>query len=190
MSDGANKARKQASSFQGMIRDLVSGSGGKSRPAASAASDHALDAVPETGILRVRVPSRSAEQTIDVAELLRSVAASATATWKIQSRMEREQREQGFEAPKWLVRQLEAASDSLQALGVEAKDHSGEKYVPGLAVTVVAFQPKAGITFDVITETLKPSIFFKGVLIQPGEVVVSTPQAEPTETGEAATATS
>jgi hypothetical protein len=124
-----------------------------------------------------------------VAELLRAVAAAATATWKIQSRTEREQREQSYEAPKWLVRQLEAASDSLHALGVEAKDHSGEKYVPGLAVTVVAFQPKVGITFEVITETLKPSIFFKGALIQPGEIIVSTPQAEASESGEAATPT-
>lgn len=189
MSDRTDKDKHHAPSLPEMLRALVSGAGGESRLAGKAPLDHEPVAEPERSVLRVRVASRSAEKAIDVAELFRSVAAAATATWKIQSRIDREQREKGYEAPKWLVRQLEAASDSLHALGVEVKDHSGEKYVPGLAVTVVAFQPKAGITFDVITETLKPSIFFKGALIQPGEVVVSTPQAEATESGEAATPT-
>lgn len=173
----------------GMLRALVPAAGGDSPPAGQAPPGHEPSAVPEPGVLRVRVASRSTEQTIDVPELLRAVAAAATANWKIQSRMEREQQEQNYVAPKWLVRQLEASSDSLHALGVEAKDHSGEKYVPGLAVTVVAFQPKVGITFEVITETLKPSIFFKGALIQPGEVIVSTPPAEESKFGEAATPT-
>jgi len=133
--------------------------------------------------------SRDAGQVVEVSEVLHALAVAATAMWKLESRMHRQQQEQAYEAPKWLVRQLEAANDALLAIGVEAKDHSGEKYVPGLALTVMAFQPSVGVTVEVISETLKPSIFFKGALIQPGEVIVATPQAEATESGEATTPT-
>jgi hypothetical protein len=89
--------------------------------------------------------------------------------------VDRERSASAFEPPKWLLRQLEGAKDALHAAGIEAKDHTGYKYVPGLAVTVIAFQPQVGITIDVISETLKPSVFFRDGLIQPGEVIVSTP---------------
>jgi hypothetical protein len=91
--------------------------------------------------------------------------------------MERARDEQGFDPPKWLVRQLESARDALSAVGIEAKGHTGESYVPGLAVTVLAFEPKAGTISDVIAETVKPSVFFRDALVQPAEVIVSTPPA-------------
>lgn len=123
----------------------------------------------------LRVAGVASDKVVAVEDLVKGIAAAASALWKLHARVERERQEQAFDPPKWLLRQLEGAQDALHAAGIEAKGHTGDKYVPGLAVNVIAFQPQAGITFDVIAETLKPSVFFRDGLIQPGEVIVSTP---------------
>lgn len=131
-----------------------------------------------TGSHLLRVSGVPTEQVVAVEELVKGIAAAATAVWKLQARVDRERREQAFEAPKWLVRQLEAANDALAASGVHARAHTGDKYLPGMAVNVIAFQPQVGTTFEMILETVKPSVFFRDALIQPGDVIVATPVAD------------
>jgi len=130
-----------------------------------------------TGSHVLRISGVATEQVVAGEELVKGIAAAATAVWKLQARVDRERREQKFEAPKWLVRQLEAAQDALAASGIQARAHTGDKYVPGLAVNVMAFQPQVGTTFEMILETVKPSVFFRDALIQRGDVIVATPVA-------------
>jgi len=113
--------------------------------------------------------------TADVKALVGAVVASATALWRLQVRLEREKRETGAELPKWMSRQLESACDTMAEAGIEVRDHTGEPYVTGLALTVMAFQPQAGVTVEVVQETVKPSVFFKGALVQSGQVIVAIP---------------
>lgn len=157
------------------IRRLMGSGAAEPAPARGAGRPH------HEASLVVRVSGMPNDKPVAVEDLVKGAAAAATAVWKLSSRVEREKREHGFEPPKWLQRQLEAAQDALHAAGIEAKDHTGDKYVPGMAMTVIAFQPAAGITFDVISETLKPTVYFKDALIQAGEVLVSTPSADGAE---------
>lgn len=176
MADETSRRRERRSSWHDLLRgrlDRPVGAGGPSHESHEAIP---IDSANTGKPLRARVAPRDATQVVDLPDMVRAVATVATTLWKVRSRVERERGEQSFEVPKWLQRQLEASSDELEALGVELKDHTGEKYVAGLALGVMAFQPRAGITFDVIVETIKPSVYLKGALIQPGEVIVATPE--------------
>jgi len=108
---------------------------------------------------------------------MQGMVAAAIAIWRLQCRLERAKMEDG-EPPRWLARQLQSARDALAEVGIEARDHTTERYVPGLALSVLAFQPTAGATIEVVAETIKPSVFFKGVLVQPGEVIVASPSTD------------
>lgn len=66
--------------------------------------------------------------------------------------------------------------DALHESGVEIRDREGERYVPGLPVEVIAFQPRQGVGREMVEETIRPSIFYQGTLIQRGRVVVAEPK--------------
>jgi len=72
-------------------------------------------------------------------------------------------------------RHLESIWDTLKSAKVEIRGHTNEKYVPGMALKVIAFQPTSSVQTEKIAETIKPSVFYKDILIQVGEVVVATP---------------
>jgi len=42
-----------------------------------------------------------------------------------------------------------------------------------MALRVIAFQPTAGITREIITETIKPTIYRNDTIVQIGEVIVA-----------------
>jgi hypothetical protein len=52
-----------------------------------------------------------------------------------------------------IERHLDAMLESLHALGLEIKDHTGEPFDYGQSLKVAASQPKAGITREVVSET-------------------------------------
>ena len=63
----------------------------------------------------------------------------------------------------------------LSSAKVELRDYDKEKYVDGMALKVIAFQPSSSCHVKTIIETIKPSIFYNDKLIQIGEVIVATP---------------
>jgi hypothetical protein len=63
----------------------------------------------------------------------------------------------------------------VDGLGLEIKDHTGDVYDYGMPLRVVTSQPTAGITKERVTETLKPTIYWRNKIIQMGEVVIATP---------------
>ena len=77
-------------------------------------------------------------------------------------------------------RHTESALDTLTGGKVEIKDHTDEKYVSGMALTVLTFQNDPHIKTETITETIKPSVYYNDNLIQNGEVVVSVPSTQNT----------
>jgi hypothetical protein len=116
--------------------------------------------------------SRQAE-TRELTELLR---LQANGLYRIRTRMPAPGAPNAADAVRRARGHVESTWDAVKKAKVEIHDHTGERYVDGMAVKVLAFQPTAGITFDAIIETVKPSIFYRDKLIQMGEVVVGTPQ--------------
>ncbi len=111
----------------------------------------------------------------DSRHLLLVIAAVATAIWRARTKLEGQP---GVELPsefRYLPRHIQAAWDALVSGGIEVQDPKGQRYVPGMAVNPLAFQPIEGLGSEVIQETIKPTVFYKDVLIQRADVIVGQP---------------
>ncbi len=108
--------------------------------------------------------------------LLRLLADVATGLWRAHKKVAPD--EDGELSAEWrsVFRHLQSCRDALTSAALEVRDHTGEKYAAGMALKVIAFQPTPGVQAERIAETIKPTIYYREVLIQQGEVVVATPQ--------------
>jgi hypothetical protein len=110
-------------------------------------------------------------QEFDTARL----AEAATGVWKAERRLGRQDDGPG-NASRQIGRSLRTARQALQE-GVELRilDHDGDHYDPGLSLKVLSFEDDPALTREVVLETFLPSVYFRGRLIQMGEVVVGRP---------------
>ncbi|MFI0366701.1 hypothetical protein ACH35V_02410 [Actinomadura sp. 1N219] len=100
----------------------------------------------------------------------RLLAELATNLWRLRTRIERMD-----DPPRPVVRHLEAAWDVLAGTGITIRDHVGEPFDPGLAMSVVAYEPTPGLAREQITEALRPGVYLEGRAVQMAEVIVGTP---------------
>lgn len=111
----------------------------------------------------------------ELRQVLQTMAAVATALWRARTKLASEATNELPAELRHLPRHIQAAWDALEAGGIQIQDHKDQRYVPGMAVTPITFQPMAGIGCEVIQETLKPSVFFRDSLIQRADVIVAKP---------------
>ena len=112
---------------------------------------------------------------VDPKQLLQAIAAVATALWRARMKLEAESKVELPSELRHLPRHIQAAWDALAAGHIEVQDPKGQRYVPGMAVNPITFQPMEGIGTEIIHETLKPSVFYKDILIQRADVIVARP---------------
>jgi hypothetical protein len=74
-------------------------------------------------------------------------------------------------------RHVESIWDALVEAGIQIQDHTGMLFDSGMSLRVIEFQPTAGLGREQVLDTIKPSVYYDGQLIQMGEVIVGTPQA-------------
>ncbi|GAA2438290.1 hypothetical protein GCM10010191_61790 [Actinomadura vinacea] len=103
-----------------------------------------------------------------------SLADVATSLWRLRTRMDRMD-----DPPRAIVRHLETAWDALADADVVIKDHLGEPFDVGLAMSVVAYEPTPGLGREQIIETVRPGVYLGGRSIQMAEVIVGTPEPPP-----------
>jgi len=108
----------------------------------------------------------------------RSMADIGTGLWR--ARKTAVDRETGAprEGMERVFNHLQSVFDALETQGVHVKDHTGERWVDGRFLSVVAFQPMPELTEEVITDTIRPSIFIGDHHIQEAQVIVGTPPEE------------
>jgi len=104
---------------------------------------------------------------------LKQLADLATACWRVRKRALKAAQSTG-ESPR-IIRELDAMLESFQAIGVEIKDYTDETFDYGLPLKVITTQPVAGLLKEKVSETIKPTVFWKENLIQIGEVIIETP---------------
>jgi hypothetical protein len=75
------------------------------------------------------------------------------------------------------LRHTATIEDSLGEIGLTVQDHDGIPFNSGSSLHVLAFQPVAGLTAERVIETVKPSVYYHGHLIQRGEVIVGAPDS-------------
>lgn len=112
----------------------------------------------------------------EVHELIKLLADIATGMWRIKNKFSAVGVNDLPNEIKKAYRHVESTWDALASAKVEVRNHTKEKYVAGMALNVIAFQPSSSIRTEMITETIKPSIFYNGKLIQRGDVIVETPE--------------
>jgi hypothetical protein len=119
-------------------------------------------------------PAQEAESK----DLLLLVSDLATGLWRIDKKTASDHDDNDQDIMRSLRRHTESTLDALTTAKVEIRDHTGEKYVAGMALKVIAFQPTSSVKTEKIAETIKPSVFYKDQLIQRGEVIVEVPEME------------
>ena len=115
---------------------------------------------------------------IDGARFQALLADIATNAWRGQLRLANWPGDELLAERKRLERNFESILVGLEGFGVRVKDHTGEVYDYGQALKVVAAQPQEGIAKEVVTETIRPTVYWLESIIQRGEVVIATPQEE------------
>jgi hypothetical protein len=117
---------------------------------------------------------------VDLSERMGFLADVGTGLWRMRRNMvpvgttrlmEARPMEEVRKPFRWLV----SVWDSLKENGLEIQDHTGERYLSGQAIKVQAYEPAPGIKEETVIDTIKPSIYLDGRMIQMGEVVVGTP---------------
>lgn len=136
-------------------------------------------------IARGIVSPRPGHELIEKTEVLPERAAKAllsiaTNAWRIRTRLSdsttREPRDEiGTDDLRKIIRYLGSMFESLSGIGMEVKDRTGEAFDYGLPEKVVAAQPQAGLSKEIVLETLRPTIYFGRQIAQQGEVVIGTP---------------
>lgn len=111
---------------------------------------------------------------LDATEVARAFVSIGTHAWKARVRLARADASVSSDAAR-LGRHLDAIVESLEKLGMEIKDHTGEPFDYGQSLKVAACQPKEGISREFVAETIRPTIYLKGALLQQGEVVIDIP---------------
>lgn len=116
--------------------------------------------------------------SIDGAEFQSFLVEIATNAWKGRLRLAKWPSDELHTERKRLERNFEAILLRLESFGVRVKDHTGEAYDYGQALKVVAAQPQDGIKREIVTETIRPTVYWGEHIIQRGEVVIATPHEE------------
>ncbi len=107
--------------------------------------------------------------------VVKGMADIATEVWKAKAKMLDGASGDVRSEMKRVYRHIESVLATLQEMGLEVKDHTGDAFDYGLPLKVITTQPTQGITRESVFETIKPTIYWQQQIIQMGEVVIATP---------------
>ncbi|HLU60182.1 MAG TPA: hypothetical protein VKZ81_32375, partial [Pseudonocardia sp.] len=104
-----------------------------------------------------------------------ALAEAALGLWRAQRRFESEDPAGTSQLTRQLRRHVETAWKGLANAGITVHEHDDEPHDDGLALEVVAREPRPGLSRDTVVQTVSPSILRSGKVIRTGEVVVGYP---------------
>ncbi len=128
-----------------------------------------LEALNQPVVSSARVPDANGAQA-------RMMADVGTGLWRLRQKMLKPGSTQPLEEMRKPYRHLESVWDALGQAGVEIHDYTDRPFDQGLSLKVIAYQPTPGLSRQRIIETIKPSIYLRGDMLQIGEVIVGTPE--------------
>lgn len=124
--------------------------------------------------------SQSSEQpSQEIVSLLKLFADVTTGIWRTKQKMIQPGTEQPYEEMRKAYRPLAATFDILYQAGLEIKDWTDTPYATGMIEKVIAFEPSKNVFREMVIETIKPTILYKGQLLQNGEIIVGIPEKNP-----------
>jgi hypothetical protein len=140
------------------------------KPVETQAEQQQVDKSAETAVIMKQFEAFYVEQ-------MQLMASVCTGLWRAQQSLE----QNAGERPIRASRHLEAVMDTIDHAGYKIVNHTQEEYLSGMEISVLTFETREGITKPLITETIKPSIYYHPAggeqrRIQMGEVIVAIPQ--------------
>ncbi|MFG1922635.1 hypothetical protein [Cryptosporangium sp. NPDC048952] len=104
----------------------------------------------------------------------KALADAATNLWRAQRRLAH-----GAQTARdrQTGRYLRSCRDALQAAGLVVQDHDGDAFHPGRSIEVLAVEEVDGRTDEVVSETVRPTIYLHDRRIQMGQVIVAGPSS-------------
>ena len=115
----------------------------------------------------------------------RVLAELATCLWYLKTKHFKrnwEEADTGDDDPRVrrTLGRLSKGIDALKREGVEVDDPTNKRYPQGGEgmMRPIEFEPTAGLTFDLVTDTVTPIVYRGDRLIQQGEVFVAVPQED------------
>jgi len=124
------------------------------------------------------VPSLKVEETSFYKDQMHLQAEVLTGLWRLRGRLVKAGTSEPLEETKRAYRHFETAWDALVNAGFRVEDYTKQPFRTGLNVDVLAYEEAPGLSSEIILETVKPGIFYNDTLIQRGEVIVGTPEAQ------------
>lgn len=106
-------------------------------------------------------------------KLLSIISELTIGLWRVRNRI-RTLPDEG-ETVRRLKRVMEAVWEVMEGNGIKVKEHTGEEYDEGMALEVLDTQIDPSLDRAKVIETVKPSVFLNGRLIQWGVVIVGKP---------------
>ena len=105
--------------------------------------------------------------------------------WRAERRMKDRATGEVRDEYRLVYRNIAGIQESLSAMGFHVKDREGEAYDYGLPEKVVAAEKRAGLSREIVTETIRPSVFFRDQLVREGEIIIAVPDdAAPSSPGQ------
>lgn len=99
-----------------------------------------------------------------------------TELWRIRRRTIDPATQQPLEQMKPISRRLESIFEILNQEGIEIVDRVNRKYDVGFVEKVLTHEKRDNLSYPIISETVKPTIFYKNQLLQRGEIIVAIPE--------------
>lgn len=96
--------------------------------------------------------------------------------WRMQRRMTDRMTKEVKEEHKAMHRSVAGILEALTGMGFTLRDRESEFYDYGLPEKVVAAEKRAGISREMVAETIRPSIMYGDQLIKAGEIVIAVPE--------------
>jgi len=118
----------------------------------------------------------SADEQLEVA--MKTLAGVATAIWRAKLKLDAKSQAELPSELRHLPRHIQTAWDALASGHIQVYDPTGQRYVPGMAVNALTFQPLESTSTEIIHETIKPAVYFRDMLIQRADVIVGRPSGE------------
>lgn len=97
----------------------------------------------------------------------------------MQKQIKRLRESEESSAAERLERRFQDVMETLHDGDFEIIEYDGQTYDAGMTLRVLQFEPRENIERETIVETVRPSMRLRGFFV-PGEVVVATPIAKPT----------
>ena len=124
-------------------------------------------------------PTGSAEGSALFQEQMELVADIGTGLWRLRQRLINPETGLPLEETRRAYRHFQSVWDAIEGAGYTIQDHTGQPFNARQTLKVITYEQKPGIEREIVSETIKPSVYYqkegKEWMVQMGEVIVATP---------------